>query len=184
MSSIVASLAAVLAALAWATRVGSVSVPAAIGGAAALIAAAAILMLWRRRSVAGSTATVTVDVLLESVARWQREQWSAEEAARQVHDPWPLPVRWKVTARAEALMVSWGAVTGRPAAPPLPLEGTYDVVADGFAAPAGHHRTRPTHRRRHHLVHLPPPASSHRQDQPLRPANPHRAIERISCWST
>jgi nucleoside phosphorylase len=140
-SSTLAVLAAAVTALAWASATGSVSTPTTVGGLVALIAASgSLLWLRHRENVTGAETMVTLAVLLESVARWQREQWSAEETARQVQDPWPLPVRWKVTARAEALMVSWGAVTGRPAALPLPLEGTYDAVADVFTAPGSPRR--------------------------------------------
>ena len=55
-----------------------------------------------------------LDVAVESLARVQAEQWGQEETARQIRDPWPLPVRWKVTARAEA--VRWR--TGRPLSAP------------------------------------------------------------------
>ena len=60
--------------------------------------------------------------------------------ARQIRDPWPLPVRWKVTARAEAVMANWAAVVGASAPSPIALDGAYEQVADVFTAPASPRR--------------------------------------------
>lgn len=101
---------------------------------ASLLALVSLLVwLWRRESTAaGSGVTGAVDAAVAALARAQHEQWSAEEAARRVSDPWPLPVRWAVTARSRAVMASWPAIRGVPGAGPVPLDGTFAEVAEVF----------------------------------------------------
>ena len=101
---------------------------------AAGVATAALVWLWRQ----GHPGHATDDRIAAAVtvlARAQREQWAAEQAARRVRDPWPLNVRWLVSPRAEAVMASWGSVRGRPGAGPVPLEGSYEQVAELFGRP-------------------------------------------------
>ncbi len=89
--------------------------------------------LWRQGSVGGYDETV--EALARScraLVRAQREQWSLEDAARRTGDPWPLPVRWAVTARAEAMMPSWAAIRGARDARPVDMDGRYEAVASVF----------------------------------------------------
>jgi len=104
--------------------------------AAAAVLASALRWLWQRD--AGPAGTVTAERLAlaqAALARAQIEQWTAEEVARQIQDPWPLRVRWQVTRRARLVMAGWAAVRGVPDADEIPLEGTYDRVADVFDHP-------------------------------------------------
>ena len=104
--------------------------------AATAVLATALRRLWQQEP--GQTGTVTPDRLAAAQAvpaRAQIEQWKAEEVARQIQDPWPLRVRWQVSRRARLVMVSWAAVRGVPDAGEIPLEGTYDRVADVFDHP-------------------------------------------------
>ncbi|WP_204007446.1 NACHT domain-containing protein [Virgisporangium aurantiacum] len=109
-----------------------------VGAAAAAVAALVtplLAWLWRYGSVGSHEQAVErVSAALRSLAVAQREQWSMEQSARQVQDPWPLPVRWAVTARAQAVMASWGAIRGAPRAGALRLDGTFEGVADVFSA--------------------------------------------------
>ncbi|MEV0430302.1 NACHT domain-containing protein [Micromonospora sp. NPDC050495] len=101
---------------------------------ASLLALVSLLVwLWRKESTAaGSGVTGAVDAAVAALARAQQEQWSAEEAARKVSDPWPLPVRWAVTARSRAVMVSWPSIHGAPGTGAVPLDGTFPDVAEVF----------------------------------------------------
>ena len=77
-----------------------------------------------------------LDAAAQALADAQREQWRVEEAARHLDDPWPLPVRWATTDRAQAVMVSWAAIRGSPnATAPIGLSGEFTQVADVFTAP-------------------------------------------------
>lgn len=98
------------------------------------VASAALVWLWRQGS-AGQATDERIAAAVAVLARAQSEVWSAEQAARRVRDPWPLDVRWLVSPRAEAVMASWGSVLGRPGAGPVPLEGSYEQVAQLFARP-------------------------------------------------
>lgn len=83
--------------------------------AAAAVLVTALRWLWLRDS--GRDGTVTAERLAAAqavLARAQTEQWTAEEVARQLQDPWPLQVRWQVSRRARQVMVSWAAVRGVP----------------------------------------------------------------------
>ena len=107
---------------------------AAFGWAVAVAAIPGFVWLWRR----DASPEAPTDAVAAAVARLvqaQYEQWTAEEAARQFMDPYPLPVRWRVSARAEAVMASWAAVRGRPGGGPVPLEGSLDQIAAVFTAP-------------------------------------------------
>ncbi|WP_250038079.1 NACHT domain-containing protein [Paractinoplanes maris] len=91
--------------------------------------------LWRKGSAASSTSDDQLNHMAESIAEAQKRRWETEELARRVFDPWPLPVRWGVTERADAVMVDWPAIRGRAGAGPLPLDGTYGQIADAFTHP-------------------------------------------------
>lgn len=109
-----------------------------IFGAAAATAVLATALRWLWQQEPGHSGTVTPERLATAqavLARAQIEQWTAEEVARQIQDPWPLRVRWQVTRRARLVMVSWAAVRGVPDAEEIPLEGTYDRVAEVFDHP-------------------------------------------------
>jgi len=106
--------------------------PLAIGS----LTAPLVVWLWRKESaVSGTLRSDLVERALETLARAQEQQWSAEETARRILDPWPLPVRWQVTARAKAVMVSWPAIRGVAGASPLSLDGSYEQIADVFTHP-------------------------------------------------
>ncbi|GAA3342499.1 hypothetical protein GCM10020358_37670 [Amorphoplanes nipponensis] len=106
------------------------------GTAAVAVLVTALRWLWLQDSDQAGTVTPERLTTAQAVlARAQIEQWTAEEVARQIQDPWPLRVRWQVTRRARQLMVSWAAVRGTPDADEIPLEGTYDRVADVFDHP-------------------------------------------------
>lgn len=102
------------------------------GGIAAAVALGTVLIwLWRLEAAPAAT-TELVDAAVESLARAQAEQWTAEQTARRISDPYPLPVRWQVTPRARATMPTWASIRGAPGAGSVPLDGTYDRVADIF----------------------------------------------------
>jgi hypothetical protein len=106
------------------------------GTAAAAVLVTTLRWLWLQDT--GPAGTVTPERLAAAqavLARAQIEQWTAEEVARQIQDPWPLRVRWQVSRRARVVMASWAAVRGAPDAGEIPLEGTYDRVADVFDHP-------------------------------------------------
>lgn len=88
------------------------------------------------------TEPVTADPLAGSVqmlAQAVYERWRHEEELRQVQDPFPLPVRWRVAA--ERVMDHWENICRTPAgqaAKPLKLAGTLaDVVAVYRKVPSG-----------------------------------------------
>jgi hypothetical protein len=98
-------------------------------GATAAVAVLATALRWLWQQESDQAGTVTLERLATAravLARAQVEQWTAEEVARQLQDPWPLQVRWQVSHRARSVMVSWAAVRGAPDAGEIPLEGTYD----------------------------------------------------------
>jgi hypothetical protein len=104
--------------------------------AATAVLATGLRRLWQQDP--GQAGTVTPERLATArsvLARAQIEQWTAEEVARQIQDPWPLRVRWQVSRRARLVMVSWASVRGVPDADEIPLEGTYDRVAEVFDHP-------------------------------------------------
>jgi hypothetical protein len=87
-----------------------------------------LFRLWRARN-AGADDRLAV---LSRLADAQREQWTAEQAARRVRDPWPLNVRWLSTDRAQAVTASWSSVRGTPGVAAVELDGAYDQIADLF----------------------------------------------------
>jgi hypothetical protein len=92
--------------------------------------------VWARRRT--TTAVVTgeeLDRLADDLADSLRESWTVEEANRRVADPWPLPVRWAVSARAEAVMPAWSVVRGRAGAGSVPGDGEYTEIARVFTGP-------------------------------------------------
>ncbi|SNY65055.1 NACHT domain-containing protein [Paractinoplanes atraurantiacus] len=105
---------------------------------AVLVAVVSLLLwLWRR---GGDDATdERVQDAVDALAWVQSEQWGTERAARSIHDPWLLPVRWTVTKRSRTMMTSWAAARGRPGAGPVSFDGTLDRIADVFE---GHHSPR------------------------------------------
>ncbi|WP_424185374.1 NACHT domain-containing protein [Actinokineospora sp. G85] len=91
---------------------------------------------------AASAEPPVVDALaaaVESLAHATRARWQREEEHRQVHDPVPLPVRWR--AAAEDLRDSWVNIAkARPGspAPAVDLAGRLDeVVAVHRRVPSG-----------------------------------------------
>jgi hypothetical protein len=73
---------------------------------------------------------------LEELARRVKSRWRTEEAVRGLLEPWPLPVRWATTARAEAVMAGWAAIRGVASDHrPLPMAGQFTGIADVFTAP-------------------------------------------------
>ncbi|MFI7541552.1 NACHT domain-containing protein [Actinoplanes sp. NPDC049599] len=105
--------------------------------AATAVLAGGLRWLWQQEpgQAAGTVTPERLTAARESLARAQVEQWTAEEVARQIQDPWPLRVRWQVSRRARLVMVSWASVRGVPDAGEIPLEGTYDRVAEVFDHP-------------------------------------------------
>ena len=102
---------------------------------AAAVVVSVLVWLWRRGgAVAAEPTADLVDAAVVALVRAQMEQWTAEETARRVQDPWPLPVRWQVSARARAVMASWASVRGKPGAGPIRLDGRYDHVTAVFTA--------------------------------------------------
>jgi len=86
------------------------------GTAAAAVLVTALRWLWLQDT--GPAGTVTPERLVAAqavLARAQIEQWTAEEVARRIQDPWPLRVRWQVSRRARLVMASWAAASTRSA---------------------------------------------------------------------
>ncbi|WP_156753583.1 helix-turn-helix domain-containing protein [Actinokineospora pegani] len=80
-----------------------------------------------------------VAAAVETLAHAVRVRWQREEEHRQVHDPLPLPVRWR--AAAEDLRDGWANIAkARPgtSAPAIDLAGSLDeVVAVHRRVPSG-----------------------------------------------
>jgi hypothetical protein len=57
------------------------------------------------------------------------QQWKKEEQLRRVNDPWPLPVRWAVTSRAQAAMPGTPPDAGPSMAD---LSNHFDDIRDTF----------------------------------------------------
>ncbi|MFG2721826.1 helix-turn-helix domain-containing protein [Streptomyces sp. NPDC048416] len=71
--------------------------------------------------------------LCDQVAQTVAARWRREEEQRQVHDPYPLPVRWRPVA--EELTDHWANVRRRPpgsADEPLDLNGQLDAIVDVY----------------------------------------------------
>ncbi|WP_344640904.1 helix-turn-helix domain-containing protein [Kitasatospora cystarginea] len=80
------------------------------------------------RSIGGMLAEVA-DVLAHDV----RRRWIREEEQRRIHDPFPLPVRWR-SAAAE-LLDHWDNISGAPPGAvtvPLSLDGGLADIADVY----------------------------------------------------
>jgi len=107
---------------------------AGFGVSALVVVVPLLAKLWRRGMVAPA-ADDLVAVAVKQLVQVQHEQWTAEQAARQVQDPYPLPVRWEVSDRAQAVMASWAAVRGRPGGGPIPMDGRFDRIATVFTGP-------------------------------------------------
>ncbi|MEU4236092.1 NACHT domain-containing protein [Actinoplanes sp. NPDC026619] len=90
------------------------------------IAAGALFRLWQL----GAARRDGQEVALARLAEAQREQWTAEQAARRIRDPWPLNVRWLSSARAQAVSASWASVRGKPGGGSVDLDGVYGEIAD------------------------------------------------------
>lgn len=104
-------------------------------GLAALTGAVALLVWLWRHGVPAPDANDLVVAALEGLVRAQSEQWTAEQAARRVADPYPLPVHWRVSARAERMMASWASVRGRPGDKPVSMDGNFEQIAAVFTHP-------------------------------------------------
>ncbi|MFI6074442.1 hypothetical protein ACIA5C_23065 [Actinoplanes sp. NPDC051343] len=96
---------------------------------AVAVTAGALTWLWRLGS---PTAADRREASLSCLAAMQREQWTAEQAARRVRDPWPLNVRWVSTTRAQAVMASWASVRRSSGAGPVDVDGDYAGIAGVF----------------------------------------------------
>ncbi|MFF2149638.1 helix-turn-helix domain-containing protein [Kitasatospora sp. NPDC058190] len=69
----------------------------------------------------------------QSLAHDVHSRWMREEEQRRIHDPFPLPVRWR--SAPEGLLDHWGNISGAApeAAPgPLPLDGRLAQVTDVY----------------------------------------------------
>ena len=103
------------------------------GLAAVALVVPVLVWLWRQGEPVPAADDV-VPAAVRGLVQAQYEQWTVEQAARQVGDPYPLPVRWQVSDRAKAVMASWAAVRGRPGGGPVPLQGSFDMIAAVFTA--------------------------------------------------
>ncbi|MFB7667752.1 helix-turn-helix domain-containing protein [Kitasatospora sp. NPDC056138] len=69
----------------------------------------------------------------DALARDVHSRWIREEEQRRIHDPFPLPVRWRPAS--EGVLDHWGNVSGASAgmtAGPLSLEGGLADIADVY----------------------------------------------------
>jgi len=89
------------------------------------VAVSGLAWLWRLGGDAGDRHALSLARLADA----QRAQWTAEQAARRVRDPWPLNVRWVASARARAAMASWASVRRTPGAGPVDIGGDYEDIA-------------------------------------------------------
>jgi tetratricopeptide (TPR) repeat protein len=89
---------------------------------------AAIAIKLRTRGPAPDADPPTLDEMAAGLARVVREKWQAVEQIRQVHDPFPIPVRWDNAT--ETLVDHWENIHGRPA--PLPLSGEISTIAKTY----------------------------------------------------
>ncbi len=83
---------------------------------------------WRRHRGADE-----LDDAAEGLAHAVSVQWHREEEIRRIHDPLPLPIRWRVAA--PAVMDHWANVCGAPSgetADPLPLAGHLERIVEVF----------------------------------------------------
>jgi NACHT domain len=100
------------------------------------------MMTWLKDSPAGLS-DVSLSREAESLAEALAVQWAQQEGIRKVNNPWPLPVRWRVTdqARAAMLDVSWRDV-GRPGhlVAPSALHGSFDEIQELFVSRLPYHR--------------------------------------------
>ncbi|MFF4751467.1 NACHT domain-containing protein [Streptomyces sp. NPDC002514] len=75
----------------------------------------------------------------EALADEVSKQWRKEEEQRRVHDPFPLPVRFRCTDRN--VFDNWANIRRLPrgaAATPLPLDGELDQIVDAYTfVPSG-----------------------------------------------
>ncbi|MFG2864415.1 NACHT domain-containing protein [Streptomyces sioyaensis] len=71
----------------------------------------------------------------EALADEVSKQWRKEEEERRVHDPFPLPVRFRCTDRD--VLDNWANIRKLPrgaVAEPLPLDGELDQIVDAYAS--------------------------------------------------
>jgi NACHT domain/Trypsin-like peptidase domain len=71
----------------------------------------------------------------EALAGEVSKQWRKEEEQRRVHDPFPLPVRFRCTDRD--VVDNWANIRKLPrgaAAEPLPLDGELDQIVDAYTS--------------------------------------------------
>ncbi|WP_203897936.1 NACHT domain-containing protein [Virgisporangium aliadipatigenens] len=97
------------------------------------VAVASVVVSWAAWRHPRTASAEPLDAAATALAGAQLRQWTAEQRARQVLDPYPLPVRWSVSARAREVMASWSSIRGAPGAAPMALDGSYDTIADLFA---------------------------------------------------
>ncbi|WP_102923326.1 helix-turn-helix domain-containing protein [Streptomyces noursei] len=81
----------------------------------------------------GSALHETLADVAEQVAQTVAARWQREEEQRQVHDPYPLPVRWRPVV--EELTDHWANIRRLPAGGthgPLDLSGQLDEIVDVY----------------------------------------------------
>lgn len=84
-----------------------------------------------RRTVSTAGPVDRFDAIMDAIADAVRLQWEAEEQIRHVHDPFPLPVRWRNAE--DDLADHWQNIKGTPDdGDPLVLDGQGDHVVDVF----------------------------------------------------
>ncbi|MGM1061301.1 NACHT domain-containing protein [Saccharothrix sp. Mg75] len=99
------------------------------------VAAVALALTARQGTRAGPIGELDewLDGMADVLATSVRGQLEAEERIRQVHDPFPLPVRW--TNADERLTDHWENVHGSPDRPePVRLDGHGDRIVEVFDA--------------------------------------------------
>ncbi|UQA91976.1 helix-turn-helix domain-containing protein [Streptomyces halobius] len=81
----------------------------------------------------GSALHATLADVAEQLAQTVAARWQREEEQRQVHDPYPLPVRWRPVA--EELTDHWANIRRLPAGGrhgPMDLSGTLDEIVSVY----------------------------------------------------
>jgi hypothetical protein len=96
---------------------------------AAAACACALTWLWRLGNADPGNER---EAVLARLAYAQREQWAAEQAARRVGDPWPLNVKWAVSAETSTVMPSWASILQTAGAGPVDVQGDYARVTAVF----------------------------------------------------
>jgi hypothetical protein len=99
------------------------------------IALPILQFLWRKPETLKAVTPDVIDSGVDFLASSQKEKWAAEQLARRFGDPWPLPVRWEVTGRAQATTAVWTHIrSGDTSNKSLPLSGSYEQIYDVFTS--------------------------------------------------